>query len=152
MRRVYSVQLHGIASPHVTLKKNSLEGSGQRCLKPLAVWQLLPVPLTNMRERVFIFERFAPLKVSLKLILITRWKPAIPSCQPSHLLENSIHRLFLQPNPCCQEQLIASGGRDKKQETNASLQNSGRIRKIHDRGDATSKDFCGSDISKSYLP
>lgn len=62
------------------------------------------------------------MKVSVKLVLSMRGKPAIASCQPSHLLEASAHRLSLQLNLRCQEQLVAFEGREKKQEANASLQ------------------------------
>lgn len=100
-----------------------------------------------MMENLFIFKRPSPLKVSVNLILIIRGKPAIPSCQSSHLLEDSAHHLSLQLNLCCQEQLVAFEGRDKKEPPKTpkrqTLQmlhcSSGRIHKIHKKDDVISR-------------
>lgn len=96
------------------------------------------------------WEMSCPLKVSVKLILITRGKAAIPSCQPSHLLEDSAHRLSLQLNLCCQEQLAVFEERDKT---------SGKcfFAAVEEFPRSTTEkvlfeeDCCGSAVSKTYL-
>lgn len=83
--------------------------------------QVPKTPLLSDKHYLFLviiqWDMSYPLKVSVKLILITRGKAAMRAAS-----QGSAHHLSLQLNLCCQEQLAVLEGRDKKQVANASLQ------------------------------